>query len=167
MRVRLLALALVVAAAAGCGGGSKAPSVASLGSAATTTEATTPVTTSFAAFVTCMQAHGVQAQSPGGHGVQIEGGPGDAKIQSAVAACRKLMPGGGPPQLTPAQAAERKNALVKLAACMRKHGVTNFPDDVNPDTMQGIDPSTPVFRTAYKTCWSLYPKVGPQIRLAP
>ena len=56
---------------------------------------------------------------------------------------------------------------MKLAACMRKHGVTAFPDDVTPDTMQGIDPTAPVFRAAYATCWSLYPKIGPQMRIAP
>ena len=166
MRAGLVA-SLIVLAAAGCGGGSKAPSVASLG---TTGAATTPSTTtpkaSFVAFAACMQRHGVQATSPGGHGVEIQGTPG-GRAQAAMEACRSLLPGGGPPQLSPAQQALRARSLATLAVCMRKHGVTNFPDEVNPDTMQNVDPESPVFRTAYKACWSLYPRVGPQIRLGP
>jgi len=157
--MKALPLAVVVLAAAGCGGRSRAPSVASLGTAAPTTPSPKA---SFTAFADCVTRHGIRTISPGGRGVEIDGGP-DAQVQSA---CRTLMPGGGPPQLSPARMAERRSALAKLAACMRKHGVTTFPDDLDPDTLQNVDTGSPVFKSAYKACSSLYPKTGLQIGFA-
>jgi len=158
-----------------CGGGSGAPAVASLGTSApsTTTGAASPAR-GFVEFATCMTSHGVPTQAgPGGHGVYITGGdPGSPQFRSAQAACSKLLPGGGPPQLTPAQEALRARALVTLAACMRRHGATDFPDpngqgELPFGAMNKLQPASPVFRAAYKACWSLFPKVGPQIRLSP
>ena len=107
-----LPLALVVLVAAGCGG-SKSPSVASLGpttvnSAAvapssSSTAGSKPSATTFVAFVECMQKHGVQAQlGPGGRGVSITGagGPNSSQLQAAQKACQKLLPGGGPQPLS-------------------------------------------------------------------
>jgi hypothetical protein len=54
----------------------------------------------------------------------------------------------------------------KLADCMRKHGVTNFPD---PDSSgrillsssSEINPKSPVFQAAQKTCFKLVPGSNP------
>jgi hypothetical protein len=118
-----------------------------------------------------MNEHGVETTSPGGHGVLIQGAA-PAQTQAAMAACRSLMPGGGPPQLSPAQRALRARELAVLAACMRKHGVANFPDPNGEGqlpfgALDTLDPSSPVFKAAYEACWSLFPKVGPQLRLTP
>ena len=53
----------------------------------------------------------------------------------------------------------------KFSACMRKHGVTNFPD---PDAQgvitfgsgRGIDPSSPSFQSARSACEKLLPNGG-------
>jgi hypothetical protein len=83
-------------------------------------------------FADCMRSHGVQnfPDPGGGGGIQIPDGSGinpqSPAFQSAQNACRKLLPGGGPGR---GQASEaRKVELVKLAECMRAHGLTTFPD---------------------------------------
>jgi hypothetical protein len=54
---------------------------------------------------------------------------------------------------------------VKFAACMRKHGVPNFPDpnsqggiQISPSSGSGLDPNSPTFQAAQKACGS---KLGP------
>jgi hypothetical protein len=158
--------------AAGCGGGSKSPSVASLGPTTTSTTTTTSdqglgspsgqkgATGSFIAFVNCMQKHGIQAQiGQGGHGVTINGaGPNTPGLQAAQAACRKLLPGGGPPQLTPAQQAENTKKLLVMAKCMRAHGMPNFPDPNSQGVFQfgpgngNVDPNSSQFQSAMQAC---------------
>ena len=88
---------------------------------------------------------------PGGHGVMITGdiGPSSPQFQSAQRACAKFLPGGGPPQLTPAQKAERARALAALAACMRKHGVSKFPD---PNGQGGFRPEPGGARPRLAAC---------------
>jgi len=155
--------------AAGCGG---SPSVASLGTTSTTstTPATAPAGSSFAPFADCMTTHGVPTfVGQGGHGVAIQGIPNAAQMQAAQTACRKLMPGGGPPELTPAQEAERAKGLATFSRCMRKHRVGNFPDPTGQgelpiDAISQLDTQTPLFQNAYKACHALFPRLGPQIR---
>jgi hypothetical protein len=106
-----------------------------------------------------MQQHGIQAQlGQGGHGISISGAdPSSSQMQRAQTACSKLLPGGGPKALTPAQQAQMIRQLVELASCMRKHGFPNFPD---PDGQggfdlsqaSGIDPGSPKFQQAMTTC---------------
>jgi hypothetical protein len=53
---------------------------------------------------------------------------------------------------------------LKFSQCMRKHGVTNFPDPsssgggISLSSGNGIDPNSPTFQTAQKACQSLLPK---------
>jgi hypothetical protein len=82
-------------------------------------------------FADCMRAHGVaRFPDPGaGAGIEIPIGSGinpqSPAFQSAQKACAKLLPGGGPPR----SASEgQKLAMVRLARCMRTHGVPTFPD---------------------------------------
>lgn len=156
---------------AGCGGGSKPPSVASLDTTvpSTTSDAAPKQKPSATAFAACMTAHGVLTQSPGGRSV-IMSDAAPAQANAAMAACRALMPGGGPPPLTPAQQAKRTQQLFVFAKCMRSHDVPDFPD---PDSTGELpldkigSLGSPHFYPAYVACRSLFPRLGPQIRFSP
>ena len=116
-----------------------------------------------------MTAHGVLTQSPGGRAV-IMSDATPAQANAATAACRALMPGGGPPPLTPAQRAKRTQQLYVFSKCMRSHGVPSFPDpdstgEIPLDKISGL--ATRHLYKAYTACRSLFPHVGPRIRLTP
>ncbi len=53
-----------------------------------------------------------------------------ARVKGAQAKCRKLLPGGGPPALGSKThpSAQTLGKLLKIAECMRTHGVPQFPD---------------------------------------
>jgi hypothetical protein len=91
-------------------------------------------------YADCMRAHGVpnfpDPTSAGG-GVQLSDAVNTRSpaFQSAQSACQKLLPGGLPGH--GGRFATRIEQGVKMAACMRAHGVTSFPD---PTTSP---PSTP------------------------
>jgi hypothetical protein len=81
-------------------------------------------------FADCMRSHGVPNfpdPSPGG-GIQIPNGvnPQSPAFQSAQKACFGSAPGGGP--LNTSGSESRKLQLLKLARCMRGHGISSFPD---------------------------------------
>lgn len=83
-------------------------------------------------------------------------------------ACRKYLPGGGPPALSEAQQAAAAHAMLAFAWCMRKNGVPGFPDPNGQGiftigSLAQLDPSSPLFQSAFSTCKSLEPKVGPRI----
>ncbi len=162
----MVALSVLAVLAAGCGTATKAPSVASLGGTTTTgsSSGTTPAVPrggSFVKFVNCMRAHGVTAQlGPGGKGVAIQGSPGDSSRMSAAQnACRKYLPGGGPKQLTPQQRAQFLKRMVKLAKCMRAHGVSDFPDPSASGAFPfpKLDARAPQFEQAAKACGAAGP----------
>ena len=53
----------------------------------------------------------------------------------------------------------------KFSACMRKHGLPNYPDPnsqgvITIDSGMGIDPGSPAFRSAQATCSKLLPNGG-------
>lgn len=171
--------------ASGCGG-SKSPSVASLGTTGSTaTSATvgasgTTANPNQAAFATCLSQHGfVAAVGSAGSapnkslsiaGVIVSGNvdPSSPQFQAAVQACRKYLPGGGPPSLTPAEQAEWARAMANFAACMRKSGVPGFPDPklgTPPLSSSGINPGSPLVQKAFNACQSLEPTFGPRIQL--
>jgi hypothetical protein len=182
----IAALALL---AAGCGG-SSAPPVANLTTTSTSTAAGSTTTAAgpgrtgqpagTAALVTCLGDHGLSAstgsaanasdQSIHLGGVTIDGNvdPGSPRFQSALRACRKYLPGGGPPSLTPSQKAEWVEGMSQFAACMRAHGVPGFPDPTGVGAfpsgfLSRIDPGAPQFQRGLQTCQSLEPKFGPRI----
>ena len=78
-----------------------------------------------------MRAHGVSNfpdPIAGGGGIQIPNNvnPRAPGSQSAQKTCFKLLPGGGPGGGHGSEA--RKEMLLKLAECMRGHGISSFPD---------------------------------------
>lgn len=76
---------------------------------------------------------------------------------TAIAACGSGSPrsGGHPTQ------AQAQRGAVNFARCMRSHGVPSFPDDLNFQSVPGIDPSSPAFRTAQTACQHLLPVKAP------
>ena len=172
--------------AAGCGGGSKPPSVASLGPTTSTTTTTAGSGRSqstggskslgnFVKFAHCMASHGVPVQvAHNGQGVQIGGNsaggpnPGSPQFQAAQKACQKYLPNGGPKQLTPAEKAENMKTLLAMAKCIRAHGIPNFPDPNSQGVFAltqatGIDPNSSQFQAAMQAC---RPGKGARIAIA-
>ncbi len=184
MLVRGVALAGLVVIAAGCGG-SKSPSIASITTTSSSggqTTSTSPVGSkgpSSVELATCLRDHGLSAEvgSPGNlsqaaislAGVIVTGTtPSSPQFQAAMQACRKYMPGGGPPQMSPTQKAEWRTAMTAFAGCMRKNGVPSFPDPTGDGTfpqgfLQSVDPTSAGFQSALNTCKSLEPSFGPRI----
>ncbi len=70
--------------------------------------------------------------------------------------------------MTPVQRQQVLNQLVKLAACMRAHGLPSFPGPPGvwrPDTSIDIIPSSvdvnsPQFQSAQQACRKLQPGLG-------
>jgi hypothetical protein len=76
------------------------------------------------------------------------------------------LPNGGVP--SPAEQAKLQESALKFSQCMRTHGVPKFPDPTfTGNAVQlkgvgragGIDPSSPQFEAAQKTCESTLPKI--------
>lgn len=155
---------------AACASSPSSPGVASLGKGHDTTvpapAATTPgspnAQAELLAYSFCMRAHGVpKFPDPGsGGGLQISAGsginPNSPTFIRANSACQHFLPNGG--KLTPAQQQAQEARFLKLAQCMRSHGVPNFPTPnfsqghVSIGIGPGLDPSSPQFQAAAKTC---------------
>ncbi|MDE3132777.1 MAG: hypothetical protein KGL15_01785 [Acidobacteriota bacterium] len=136
----------------------------------------------------CVRAHGVPKfpDSPNGGPNQIQsgqsgsGGRGSVSVdgvnlgvspqtlQKAMLACQKYAPQG--PPISGAQLAKIRQGAIKMAECMRSHGVPNFPDPQvttgpggrgigvrigGPGSAGGFDPKSPAFQKAQKTCQPL------------
>lgn len=146
-RVRLLtAVALLgMVLAAGCGGGSPSPTVAQLGSASSAAAgggeagsgqlSRSAVGADVLAFAKCMRASGVPNfpdPKPGG-GFLFHASAGSISspvFKAAQAKCHKLLPGGGPPGpgTTTSASPQTLARFLKIARCMRRQGVYDFPD---------------------------------------
>ena len=191
----VLSLSIVLG---GCGGKSASPGVANLGTSTSSTPTTTQSSGSIAPtgggsapsggatlrmkggpglaqFASCMRSHGEpNFPDPNAQGVlsiSSSSGidPSTPQFQSAQRACSKYLPNGGQPP-SPAQQAKMQQQALRFSACMRSHGVPNFPDPqfgngkigirIGPGS--GIDPRSPQFQAAQKACQSELPgKAGP------
>jgi hypothetical protein len=146
------------------------------------------------AFAKCIRSHGVpnfpdpsgggglglevQASGTGaGQSMKVDGVPVNAPaFQSAMRACQSLLPHKAP---SGSQLAALKKNAVRFSACMRTHGVPNFPDpqfQTGPGggvgvriggPGSGIDPKSPAFQTAQKHCGSLIGSKGGGLPAAP
>jgi hypothetical protein len=131
------------------------------------------------AYSQCMRSHGVpEFPEPteghllihsSNHNGRVTGvNPQSSQFQAAQKVCGKLLPEGGTP--SPAQQAKAQEAALKFSQCMRTHGVPNFPDPtfsgggarltLKAGGANGINPNSPQFKAAQKTCQSLRP--GPR-----
>jgi hypothetical protein len=115
-----------------------------------------------AKYSACMRKHGVtNFPDPNGQGlITIHSGegidPGSPAFRSARTVCDKLLPNGGQP--TPTQIAQQQQKLLAFSACMRAHGVKDFPDPSNGGLQihvspgSDLDPNNPTFRKAQQAC---------------
>jgi hypothetical protein len=165
----------LVFVASACGSSSR-PSVASIGTTAATTSATvgqgspasagatSPSTYArWVAYNACLTDHGVPSITPKNGGSLLNGASTPNSMAAATAACRKLAPPGGTP--TPQRFSEAKmKAFLTYAACMRKHGVPNYPDPKLVDNDhelilgQGVDFQSPLAQAALTACKDSYPE---------
>jgi len=178
----LIALGVLVA---GCGGNSPTGGVASIGSHASKTSTTSSTAagstgggesspgSQAVAYAACMRSHGVAnfpdpKVSTNGNEVKVAIGvnpsiTGNPHFKSAQQACSKLLGGGGPGsgpnhQISP----QEQSQYLKAAACIRSHGIPNFPDPTFSGggvhiAHQGLNESSPAFKAAVHSCESLIP----------
>jgi len=88
------------------------------------------------AFSKCMRANGLPSfpdPQPGGgflfqRGTGVD--PSSPRFKAAQAKCLKLQPGGRPlaPGTQTHPSAQELGQMVKVAQCMRRHGIYDFPD---------------------------------------
>jgi hypothetical protein len=122
-----------------------------------------------------MRAHGLPNfpdPTPGG-GIQINANSGikpfSPAFQAAQASCHNLLPGGGPGSGHPS--AQAKAQMLAISECMRRHGISEFPDPTlsppsNPAGYSAvlgrdgvvlaipktINPQSPAFKQAAAAC---------------
>jgi hypothetical protein len=135
------ALMVFAVAVAGCGGGSNNPT--------TGTDASSAHPDAAAAFrySACMRRHGVPnfpdpivRSSPGHASVGLKVNPAETNspsFESAQKACNSIMPAPSPSQIAAQQRHELQGKL-SFARCMRRRGITGFPD---PTTQGQITPA--------------------------
>jgi hypothetical protein len=187
----LTAMLATTIAVAACGGSSPSNS---------TTASRTAQKSVGLKLAECMRTHGVpdfpDPSSGGGFGIQASAGGGTATIsvgghslnvsgpafQNAMRQCRSKLPQG--PPISGAQLAKMKQGAIKMAECMRAHGVPNFPDpkvrsgpgghgiEVQIGAPPGssgspgaINPRSPAFQNAQNHCQSLMGGFGPTQRV--
>jgi hypothetical protein len=184
MNLGVVVLASVALLVAGCGGSSSSPGVAHLststssdspasGSGSSSPESSASTQQKMVKFSQCMRTHGepefpeptegaIRIQNHNGHGPN----PESPRFQAAEKACRKYAPSKVAP--SPAQQAKLQEGALNFSKCMRSHGVPNFPDPEFHHSggavgiriggkSSGIDPNSPQFKAAQKTCQSDLP----------
>jgi len=167
---------IAVLFAAGCVVALAACGSSTYNSAATTNPSATALTLSL-----CMHSHGIKSfpdpkSGAGGPSLELSTSPGNGTViadgitfsgpafEAAAKACAKLLPGGGAPPPPPTN--QEKQQALEFAACMRKHGVPDFPDPTfsagggpkHPPA--GINPNSPAFEHAVTACGGGPRKIG-------
>jgi hypothetical protein len=151
-----LAAVAVLATATACGGNASSSGAGSGGSTGYQ---------QMLAYSQCMRTHGVpDFPDPNASGnIQVAPGSPDDPMngpqeQVANNACRHLEPGGGSNSGISSQTVQQ---LLKMAQCLRAHGVPDFPDPVvhgNSVTLPTrMNFSSPQFQSAERACKSLIP----------
>jgi hypothetical protein len=116
---------------------------------------------SYVAFAACLNKHGVQVEAARTGGLVWEAAPGvpGPRSPQALAAerdCKALVPTDFYQAPSAAQNAENLALMLRLAKCMRAHGVPNFPDPTSKgltfSPSSGISPNSPAFLAAQKRC---------------
>lgn len=185
MNLGVVVLASVALLVAGCGGSSSSLGVAHLSSSTSSSspaggggssspESSASAQQKMVKFSQCMRTHGEpEFPEPTEGGIRIENhnghgpNPESSRFQAAEKACSKYAPSKVAP--SPAEQAKMQEGALKFSACMRSHGVPNFPD---PEFHSGgggvrvriggkgsgIDPNSPQFKAAQKTCQSDLPR---------
>jgi hypothetical protein len=106
------------------------------------------------AFAACMRSHGEpNMPEPNNRGqLSINGiDPNSPQLQSAEKDCQKLDPSAPPPTAT--QQARAQSQALKFAACVRKHGLPDFPDPTFSHGnigQGGFDPNSDIAQTVLR-----------------
>jgi hypothetical protein len=116
------------------------------------------------AYSRCMRSHGVPSfpdpsisRSGGGVGISL-GIPASVSaspaFKTAQQACAKLAPGGSGGGGAAPVTAQQHREIVQFAACMRSHGVPDFPDPDATGTFHlvHINTQAPAFTAAVNKC---------------
>jgi hypothetical protein len=161
----VLAVLMCGLAVAACGGAGATPAQP----AGTGTNASNPQALTASE---CMRAHGITnfpdpVKAPGGVGLSVAESPGSPTITvggipfsgpAFTAAARTCRFGPGD-NARPSLSAAQRRGMLKNAACMRTHGVPNFPDpDFGPRggvkgaESAGINRNAPAFIRANQDC---------------
>jgi hypothetical protein len=159
--------------AAACGGGSPSGKVAQIGTTGSTKGSGSSNASgsgspsdrrgALVAFSACMRKHGVPNfpdPKAVGHryGLTIDDSMANSpQFKNAQQVCKKLLPNGGRP---PAQEqAKQLQEALKYAACIRAHGMPDYPDPKVHDggIEMGEAPDSPQFTIAQKACQHLAP----------
>jgi hypothetical protein len=89
---------------------------------------------------------------------------GNPHFNSAQQACRKLLPNGGPGgESSHPISPQEQSEYLKAAACIRSHGIPNFPDPtfdgggVHIPKVAGVNLHSTQARAAEEACASLIP----------
>jgi hypothetical protein len=159
--------------AAACGG-SPGSHVAQLGSTTTQTNTSSPNTPTTStqqngtlAFANCMRSHGVpNLPDPDSSGKLVKETlqqlkVSDSEFRTAQTACQHLLP--APTQSAAQLQHERAADLLRLARCMRAHGIHNFPDPTSTGQITkppGLDLNSPQVQAAHKACQQYAPGHG-------
>jgi hypothetical protein len=112
------------------------------------------------AYAECMRSHGITAfPDPNSQGTFTYTGRLNAsspQYQQANQGCEKLLPDGG--HVTSGESQILESQGLRYAACMRSHGIANFPDPMVMSNgavslaAPGIDPNSPKYQTANQAC---------------
>jgi hypothetical protein len=172
-RAALLAITAGVALLTAACGGSPPSAAAGSSSAAAGGSSTSTSPTSSAdaagnqllAFAQCMRSHGVTDYPDSGDVTAAPGSdldPSNPTYQTARQACEYLHP---TIHQNHSQAAQSLATGLNFSKCMRKHGITNYPDPgphSGPNggygiNLSGIDTNSPQFQAAQQTCQQQYP----------
>jgi hypothetical protein len=125
------------------------------------------------AYAQCMRGHGDPGfPDPQGNGFFSEspanrGAFSGPRARSANKACAHLE---GPRMFNPVQFRQHVDQALKFVACMRAHGIVNYPEPkinwgrhagaVGFTPASGIDPNSPQFKSAQKACPLPLPRLG-------
>jgi hypothetical protein len=145
-----------------CSHGSSDPGVAGGVTSSSASGASSPGRSASAgplALARCMRAHGIHDfPDPSGHGEFDLNGEGDLNpdnptYRAAARACGSS----GPGKVMPHVSAQQIAATVRLAECMRNHGIRTYPDPDGNGVIPGIrhygiDPNSSRFHAAENAC---------------
>jgi hypothetical protein len=122
------------------------------------------------AFAACMRKHGLPnfpEPKAVGRGYRLTIGSENGidasspQFKNALQACKKVLPNGG--TSSPQDQAKQLQEALKYAACIRSHGMPDFPDP-KPSGDGGIElgeaPRSPQFTAAEMACRQLLPGAG-------
>jgi hypothetical protein len=150
----IIAAAALALLAAACGG-----SLSSTGSGGSPDAGGSANSQQALAYSACMRSHGVpKFPDPNSSNELPSGlpkvslqqlGVSSSQYQAAQAACAHLLPNGG--QMSQAESQQDLRAMLRLARCMRSHGVPDWPDPTNGSAgwgfnllhVHGFDPNSP------------------------